>query len=89
LEPLSDLFQRTSTAITAKRRRMILPKVSSQFGSDTLRSTTTVTKGMRKVESRLFDDQYIEQIISKAPVAARAMLKVWFLINILLMKFVS
>jgi len=74
---------------------MILPKVSSQFGSDSRRSTinltetTTVTKGMRKAESRLFDDQYIEQIISKAPVAAHAMLKVWFLINILLMKFVS
>ncbi len=61
---------------------MILPKMSSQFGSDSRQSatnlteTTTVTKGMRKAESRLFDDQYIEQIISKAPVAAHSMLKV-------------
>jgi hypothetical protein len=56
--------------------------MSSQFGSDSRQSatnlteTTTVTKGMRKAESRLFDDQYIEQIISKAPVAAHSMLKV-------------
>ncbi|CAF1310301.1 unnamed protein product [Adineta steineri] len=81
LEPLSDLFQRTSTAITPKRRRMNVPKLSSQFGSDTLHSMTNIsevtgaTKTTKRSESKLFDEHHIEEMISKAPAAAHAMLK--------------
>jgi hypothetical protein len=31
---------------------------------------------MKKIESKLFDDQHIEEVISKAPAAAHSMLKV-------------
>ncbi|CAF0786639.1 unnamed protein product [Adineta ricciae] len=82
LEPLGELFQRTSTAVTAKHRRVVAPKGLSQFGSDTFRSltngtesTTTVTKSIRKAESKIFDEQHIEEIIAKAPAASHSMLK--------------
>lgn len=81
---MGELFQRTSTALTPKPRRVAPPKISSRLGSDTLRSltnmsesTATVTKSLRKTESKLFDDQHIEEIIAKAPAAAHAMLKVY------------
>lgn len=71
----------TPVSIKAKRRRFIAPKASSQLGSDTFASTTNITETTRslkkeKAESKLFDDQHIEDIISKAPVAAQSMLKV-------------
>ncbi|UJR23318.1 hypothetical protein I4U23_026332 [Adineta vaga] len=82
LEPLGDLFQRTSTINTSKNRRVVAPKGLSHFGSDTLQSmtnitesTATLTKSIRKAESKIFDDQHIEEIISKAPAAAHSMLK--------------
>lgn len=59
---------------------MIAPKASSQLGSDALASTTNITdttKSTKKIESKLFDDQHIEDAISKAPVAAQSMLKVF------------
>lgn len=55
-------------------------KASSQLGSDAYASTTNITettKSTKKIESKLFDDQHIEDIISKAPVAAQSMLKVF------------
>ncbi|CAF0848591.1 unnamed protein product [Rotaria sp. Silwood1] len=68
-----------STTIT-KHRRTLAPKVTSQVGSDAFASSTnitgtTTTKSIRKLESKLFDDQHIEELISKAPVAAHSMLK--------------
>jgi hypothetical protein len=77
----SSSLNPTPVTITSKRRRMIAPKASSQLGSDALASTTnitdtTTTKSLKKIESKLFDDQHIEEIISKAPVAAHSMLKV-------------
>jgi hypothetical protein len=70
----------TPATISSKRQR-IAPKASSQLGSDAIGSTTnitetTTTKSLKKVESKLFDDQHIEEIISKAPAAAHSMLKV-------------
>lgn len=58
---------------------MVAPKASSQLGSDALASTTNITettKSTKKVESKLFDDQHIENVISKAPTAVQTMLKV-------------
>ena len=58
------------------------PKASSQLGSDALASSTNLTetattKSIKKMDSKLFDDQHIEDVISKAPVAAHSMLKVF------------
>jgi hypothetical protein len=69
----------TRGTITTRRRRMIAPKASSQLGSDAIASTTNatdMTKSTKKIESKLFDDQHIEDMISKAPVAAQSILKV-------------
>ncbi|CAF0994598.1 unnamed protein product [Rotaria sordida] len=70
----------TTTTTTTKQRRIMAPKISSQLGSDALASSTnmtgtTTTKSMKKIESKLFDDQHIEEVISKAPIAAHSMLK--------------
>ncbi|CAF2413865.1 unnamed protein product [Rotaria sp. Silwood2] len=69
-----------ATTTITKHRRAMAPKISSQIGSDALASSTnitgtTTTKSVRKAESKLFDDQHIEEVISKAPVAAHSMLK--------------
>ena len=61
---------------------MIAPKASSQLGSDieasiTNISGTTTTKSFKKQgESKVFDEQHIEEAISKAPIATHSMLKV-------------
>jgi hypothetical protein len=58
---------------------VIAPKASSQLGSDALASTTNITettKSTKKIESKLFDEQHVEDVISKAPVAVQSMLKV-------------
>lgn len=61
---------------------MIAPKASSQLGSDIEASTTnisgtTTTKSFKKQgESKVFDEQHIEEAISKAPIATHSMLKV-------------
>jgi hypothetical protein len=61
---------------------MNLTKTSSQLGSDTITSLTsisetTITKTYKKTaESKLYDDQLVEEVISKAPLATHAMLKV-------------
>ena len=65
----------------SKRRRMPAPKAASQLGSEDLVSTTngtetTMTKGLRKHESKVFDDQRLEEVIARAPVAAHSILKV-------------
>ena len=71
-----------SATLSRKRRRMIAPKASSQLGSDAVVSATnisetTTTKSYKKpTESKVFDDQQIEQAISKAPIATHSMLKV-------------
>jgi hypothetical protein len=60
---------------------MLAPKASSQLGSDAMASTTNITgttKSTKKLESKLFDDQHVEDIIGKAPVAAQSILKVPF-----------
>ena len=59
---------------------MLAPKASSQLGSDALASTTNITettKSTKKNESKLFDEQHIENVISKAPAAVQTMLKVY------------
>ncbi len=60
---------------------MIAPKASSQLGSDAFASSTNITettgKSMKKAELKLFDDQRIEDVVSKAPVAAQTILKVF------------
>jgi len=69
----------TPPAIKVKRRRFIAPKVSSQLGSDAFASMTNITdttRSMKKIESKLFEDQHVEDMISKAPFAAQSMLKV-------------
>ncbi len=71
----------TPAMIRTRRRRIIVPKVSSQLGSDAMASTTNITdttKSTKKLETKIFDDQHIEDIISKAPVAAQSILKVQF-----------
>ncbi|CAF1551381.1 unnamed protein product [Adineta steineri] len=93
LEPLAELFQppRMTTKSSStqsiplisstKRRNINQSKLSSQFGSDAVASTTnmsetTTTKSHKKPsESKIYDDQQIEEVISKAPVATHAMLK--------------
>jgi len=72
----------TSITSTTKHRRIIAPKASSQLGSDAITSTsyiseTTTTKSYKKpVESKVVDDQHIEEAISKAPIGTQSMLKV-------------
>lgn len=61
---------------------MPAPKAASQLGSEDLVSTTngtetTMTRGLRKHESKSFDDQRLEEVIARAPVAAHSILKVW------------
>ncbi|CAF3344293.1 unnamed protein product [Rotaria socialis] len=72
-------FTKTTTS-ASKARRLIAPKVSSQIGSDAFASTTnitatTTTKSLKKLESKSFVDQHIEEVIAKAPIAAHSMLK--------------
>jgi hypothetical protein len=69
--------------LSTKRQRMIAPKASSQLGSDAIASTTnmtpttTTTKSHKKpAESKVLDDQQLEEAISKAPVATHSILKV-------------
>jgi hypothetical protein len=66
--------------IIKKRRRILAPHASSQLGSDTFASTTNITettKSTKKPESKIFEDQRTEDVISKAPVAVQTMLKVF------------
>lgn len=78
----SSPFDSTPVTLTRKNRRVIAPKASSQLGSDAITSTTNITmtastKSYKKAgESKVFDDQHIEETISKAPFAAHSMLRV-------------
>lgn len=66
----------------ARRPPKVPTKVSSQLGSDAMVSTaniteTATTKSFKKpLDSKMFDEQHIEEVISKAPTAAHSMLKV-------------
>jgi hypothetical protein len=72
-----------------KHRKVIAPKASSQLGSDAMASTaniseTETTKSYKKpLEPKVFDDQHIEEVIAKAPVATHSILKVSLLIQII------
>jgi hypothetical protein len=78
----SSSLHSVPATVATKRRHMIAPKASSELGSDGIASTTnitgtTTTKSYKKtVDSKLFNDQHIEEAISKAPAAAHSMLKV-------------
>ena len=69
------------TSLT-KRRHKIAPKASSQLGSEAVASMTnisgtTTTKSYKKPgESKVVDEQNIEEAIAKAPTATHSMLKV-------------
>jgi len=78
----SSSFRSTPATSLLKRRHMIVPKVSSQLGSDVAGSTTdfsgtTPSKIYRKPgDMKVIDEQHIEEVISKAPAATHSMLKV-------------
>jgi hypothetical protein len=78
----SSSIYHTSITSTTKRRHMIAPKASSQLGSDAVTSATyisetTTTKSYKKpAESKVVNDQHIEEAISKAPIGTQSMLKV-------------
>ncbi|CAF2314905.1 unnamed protein product [Rotaria sp. Silwood2] len=77
----SSYFDSSPAVVTKKPRHILAPKASSQLGSDVLASMTNVsattnTKSFKKpTESKVFDDQQIEEAISKAPMATHSMLK--------------
>ena len=78
----SSSTQSIPLTTNTKRRQLNVSKTSSQFGSDYIASTTNLSdtasvKNHRKLnESKISDEQQIEEAISKAPVAAHAILKV-------------
>ncbi len=80
----SSSLHTTPVNLPTKRRHVIGPKASSQLGSDAIASMTnitgtTTTKSSKKpTESKVFDDQHVEEAISKAPIATHAMLKVYY-----------
>ncbi len=80
----SSSLRTTPSKLLTKRRHMIAPKASSQLGSDALASMTNIsatatTKNYKKPsESKVLDDQQIEEAISKAPIATHSMLKVYY-----------
>ncbi|UJR25599.1 hypothetical protein I4U23_006943 [Adineta vaga] len=77
----SSSTQSIPLTTNTKRRPMNLSKTSSQFGSDFVASTTNMSetgtgKSQKKInESKVHDDQQIEEVISKAPLATHAILK--------------
>ena len=73
----------TPATLVIKSKRLPIPKGASQMESDDLASSanlteTTTIKTLKKHESKFFDDQRVEEVISKAPIAAHAILKVYF-----------
>lgn len=87
----------TPATLVIKPRRMVGPK-GSQLDSEDLASTTnltetTIMKTLKKHESKFFDDQRLEEVIGRAPVAAHAILKVflsvYFIRILLIFDFVS
>jgi hypothetical protein len=78
----SSSFHTPPTTSSTKHRQKIALKASSQLGSDAVTSMTNVTgtittKSYKKAgDSKIFDDQNVEEAISKAPVATHALLKV-------------
>lgn len=85
----STSFQSTPVPALARRPPKVPTKASSQLGSDALISTTNITetattKSYKKPpDSKMFDEQHIEEVIAKAPAAAHSMLKVEFFIEII------
>ncbi|CAF0916817.1 unnamed protein product [Adineta ricciae] len=77
----SSSTQSIPLAANTKRRPLNVSKTSSQFSSDYIASATNLSdtasvKNHRKLnESKISDEQQIEEAISKAPVAAHAILK--------------
>ena len=74
----STLPNQSSAALLAKRRRVnmrkVLPELDRAASPNVIE--TVVKKSSKKNDPKLFDDQHVEDVISKAPVAAHSMLKV-------------
>jgi hypothetical protein len=73
----------TSSTSIPRHRRLPVPKESITLLSEDLGSSASILepmmkKNLKKNDSKSSDDQHLEEVISRAPLAAHAILKVRF-----------